>query len=88
MKFTIKELIAGVVNSNLSEEDKIELLTRISTTAKIVDGFYLKKGEDGLLEFWFRNEDEYGTTEHGPTNFDVEQVISEFARSVNKARNR
>jgi len=79
MKFTIKDLIAGIINSNLSNEDKINLLESIMETGKLNDGLYLKKDEEGLLECWFRNVDENGSVDCGPTCYDIEAIINDYA---------
>ena len=81
MKFTIRELMEAIITSDLDQEGKTDLLTRISTSAQVCDGFYLKKDEQGLVECWFRNVDENGVTDHGPTNYNVHQVIEEYKRS-------
>ena len=76
MKFTTEELIRNIIESELSEEEKISLLNNIMTKGRINEGLYLKKDEEGNLECWFRNEDEYGTTDHGPTNYTAEQIVN------------
>ena len=87
MKFTYEQLITEILNSELSTEEKTELIARIHHTSKIMDGFYLKKDNEGHLECWYRNVDENGVTDHGPTNFDAQQVVSEYISTV-KARGR
>ena len=87
MKFTYEQLITEILNSELSTEEKTELIARIHHTSKIMDGFYLKKDNEGHLECWYRNVDENGVTDHGPTNFDAQQVVSEYISTV-KARRR
>ena len=82
MKFTVQELMATIVSSDMDDQRKTDLLTRVFSTGKITDGLYLKKGEDGLLECWFRNVDENGMTDHGPTNYDVNRVVEEYKNSV------
>ncbi len=79
-KFTIRELMSAILNSDLDQESKTDLLTRIATSAMICDGFYLKKDDNGLVECWFRNIDENGVIDRGPTNFTVDQVIEEYKR--------
>ena len=86
MKFTSEELIRTIIESELSDEEKVSLLNNIMTKGSINDGYYLKKDEEGNLECWFRNEDEYGTTEHGPTNYNVEQVIDIVSHDKGKSR--
>ena len=84
MKFSAKEFIASVLRSDLSEEAKTSLLENVMVKGIITEGFYLKAGEDGLLECWYRNVDnETGTVDRGPTGWTPEQAIEEYKR-VNK----
>jgi hypothetical protein len=80
-KFTIRELMAAILNSDLDTIAKTDFLTSISTSLFVTDGLYLKKTDDGMVECWYRNVDENGVTDHGKTNFTVDQVIEEFKRS-------
>jgi len=80
-KFTIRDLIRAILQSDLDDMTKTDFLTTISTSAQITDGLYLKKNEDGSVECWYRNIDENGVTDHGPTNYNVDQVIEEYRHS-------
>ena len=86
MKFTSEELIRNIIESELTEEEKISMLNNIMTKGQVSDGFYLKKDNEGNLECWYRNEDEYGTTDHGPTNYTAEQVVNVAAHNKGKSR--
>lgn len=86
MKFTSEELIRNIIESELTEEEKISMLNNIMTKGRINDGFYLKQDNEGNLECWYRNEDEYGTTDHGPTNYTAEQVVNVAAHSKGRGR--
>ena len=86
MKFTTEELIRNIIESELTEEEKIALLNNIMTKGRINDGFYLKEDENGELECWFRNIDEFGTADHGPTNYTAEQVVNVAAHNKGKSR--
>jgi len=88
MKFTIKDLISEVLKSELDEEQKVSLLEIISTTGRITNGLYLKKDNEGNVECWFRNIDENGMTDHGPTNYGPEQIVAEYALSVGKGKSK
>ncbi len=82
MKFTTKELITGILNSNLSTEEKIELLDKVMTTGILNDGLYLKKDEDGYLECWIKITDEKGNIEYVPTCYDVETLLNDYCYSL------
>lgn len=86
MKFTTEELIRNIIESELTEEEKISMLNNIMTKGRINDGFYLKQDNEGNLECWYRNEDEYGTTDHGPTNYTAEQVVNAAVHNKGKSR--
>ena len=86
MKFTTEELIRNIIESELTEEEKISMLNNIMTKGRINDGFYLKQDNEGNLECWYRNEDEYGTTDHGPTNYTAEQVVDVAAHNKGRSR--
>lgn len=79
MKFTSKELIAGILNSKLSNEDKINLLDRIMNTGQLNDGLFLKKDEEGYLECWFKTTNDKGNIEYVPTLYDVETIINDYS---------
>jgi hypothetical protein len=78
MKFTTKELITGIINSNLPDEEKITLLERIMTTGKLNDGLYLKKDEEGYLECWLKTTNKDGNVECVPTCYDVETILNDY----------
>ena len=82
MKFTMEEFVNGVMASDMSEESKNALLASVRANGKVKDGFYLRKDDDGMLECWYANVDEYGTIDRGPTNYTVEQVIEEYKYSI------
>lgn len=86
MKFTFKELLDAIMDAELGKEKTVELLDRIYRTGTVAPGFYLRK-DDGSedLECWFRNVDENGQTDHGPTNYTPEQVIGVYEESQKKA---
>jgi len=86
MKFTSEELIRNIIESELTEEEKISMLNNIMTKGQVSDGLYLKKDNEGNLECWFRNEDEYGTTDHGPTNYTAEQVVDVAVHNKGRSR--
>ena len=86
MKFTSEELIRNIIESELTEEEKISMLNNIMTKGQVSDGLYLKKDDEGNLECWYRNEDEYGTTDHGPTNYTAEQVVNVASHSKGRGR--
>jgi len=84
MEFTTRELIDTIINSELTNEQKTDILERLVTSGKITEGFYLRKNRHNKLECWFRNLDESGTAYHGPTNYSKEQVVEIYSNSINK----
>ena len=87
MTFTLKDLIQGILDSELTEEQKNDFIAKIQESNKITDGLYLRKDEaTGDYQCWFRNVDEDGMTDHGPTNYGVEEVIAEYKRSLGIAK--
>lgn len=85
MKFELKELLDVILSSEMEKEAKVELLDRIYKTGTIAPGFYLRR-EDSTdeLECWYRNVDENGMTDHGPTNYTPEQVVGLYVDSLEK----
>jgi len=81
MGFTIKELFDVILENDMDNERKSQLLENIYTKGKITDGLYLRRN-DGTeeLECWYRNIDENGQTEHGPTYFGPEEIVDEYDR--------
>ncbi len=86
MKFTSEELIRNIIESELSEEEKISMLNNIMTKGQVSEGLYLKQDNEGNLECWFRNVDENGVTDHGPTNYTAEQVVDIASNNKGKSR--
>ena len=84
MKFSMKDLAQAIVTANVPEETKVGLLERIMSKGTVTDGLYLKKDGQGMLECWYRNVDENGVTDHGPTNYTPEQIIEEYAQSLGR----
>ena len=83
MKFTLNDLILELLNMELDNEKKANIIERITTTGRINDGLYLRKNQEGKLECWFRNIDENGVTDHGPTGYDVEDITREIKSELN-----
>ena len=83
MSFTIRELIIDILDSNLDEGEKIEILNRLYTTGRVSDGLYLRRnaGTDEL-ECWYRNVDENGQTNHGPTNYTSEETVQAYIHGL------
>ena len=68
MKFTTKELIKNIIESELTEDEKIAMLNNIMTKGRINDKVYLKQDNEGNLECCIKDEDE-------STNYSVEEVV-------------
>ena len=76
MKFTYKELVTSILNKVSDNEELVEVLDKMHKSNAINNGFYLRHNEeDDSYECWFRNIDEFGTADHGPTNYTAEQVV-------------
>ena len=77
MSFTLKELITDILDSDLDQGEKIAILDRLYRSGKVSEGLYLRRN-DGSDDFecWFRNVDENGQTEHGPTNFTSKETVN------------
>ena len=83
MKFTYKELLTGILNSGLDNEELVEVLDKMHKSNSINPGFYLRQVEEtDQYECWFCNTDEDGTKHHGPTNYDASQVVGLYVRQV------
>lgn len=83
----MNELIEKVMaDEELSEEDKVVLIERIVNASHGIDrfvtpGLYLHTAvnqEEGVINMslWYRNEDENGMTDHGPTNYNSNTIVS------------
>ena len=68
MKFTTEELIRNIIESELSEDEKISMLNNIITRGRINDKVYLKQDNEGNLECCIKDEDE-------SINYSVEEVV-------------
>ena len=68
MKFKTKELIKNIIESELTEDEKIAMLNNIMTKGRINDKVYLKQDNEGNLECCIKDEDE-------STNYSVEEVV-------------
>ena len=80
MKIKLKELLDAIKSSDLSLEAQTELMYKIVIQNRISNGLYIKKVGDGCIECWYINIDEDGTTYHGPTNYNIEDIIYEYKR--------
>ena len=58
MKFTTEELIKNIIESELTEDEKIAMLNNIMTKGIINDHISLKQDNEGNLECYFNNEEE------------------------------
>ena len=81
MSFKSKELIQVIVESDLDNENKIELLNRIYTNGHIKEGYYLKGNNEQGIECWYRNG-----TDRGPTNFTPYDILDVFKEDIKKKR--
>jgi hypothetical protein len=76
-------LIQEILNSELTEEQKNDLIGKIYANGTITSGLYLRKDEaTGDFQCWFRNVDENGMTDHGPTDYSPAEIIAEYKRSL------
>ena len=81
MGFTIKELMDSILESEMDNERKSQLLENIYVRGRITEGLYLRRTDGSEeLECWFRNTDENGQTEHGPTYLGPEELVEEYDR--------
>ena len=80
MRIKLKELLDAIKSSDLSLETQIDLMYKIVIPNKVSNGLYVKEVEDGCIECWYINIDEDGTTYHGPTNYNIEDIIYEYIR--------
>lgn len=81
MSFTIRELMDSILEREMDNDKKGQLLEDIYLRGKITNGLYLRRnaGTDEL-ECWYRNVDESGQTEHGPTYYGPEEILDEYDR--------
>ena len=87
-------------DEELLPEDKDSLINRLFDAIDGIDkdvapGFYLhseKNAETGKtdIQLWFRNVDENGMTDHGPTNYSANQIVdmlkTQYLNKNEKAR--
>ncbi len=81
----MNELIEKIINDEeLSNEEKTILIKKVVNASHqinrfITPGFYLhtdiRPDESIDMQLWYRNVDENGTTEHGPTDWDSDKII-------------
>ena len=80
----MEELVKAILNSNqMTPEEKLyHVMTIINVTNgkshNVANGLYLTTvgDEDNLdLQLWYRNEDQYGQTDHGNTGYSHEQIL-------------
>ena len=82
MKMNLKELLEAIKSSDLPQENKIDLMHRVSVRKIVTEGLYIKEVTPGIVECWYRNMDEDGTLYHGPTGYGIEDIIREYSRSI------
>lgn len=93
----MKDLIVQIINDEeLSVEDKSNFIEKIVKASHGMDrfvtpGFYFHTDinkETGEIDIalWYRNVDEYGTKEHGPTNYDNSQIVEMMKQGYSQQR--
>ncbi len=76
--FSLTELIQGILNSELTEEQKNNFIARIFEQKTITDNLFLKKDiNTGDYECWFRNGDDVG-----PTDYSVADIIEAYKKTL------
>ena len=85
MKFTFRELLDSILKAEMEREQTVELLDRIYRTGTIMPGLYLRKDDSSDdLECWYRNVDESGQTDHGPTNYTPDEIVGVYEESLRR----
>ena len=80
MQFTFEELISGIINSNITSEQKVDLISKIYRGGQITDCVFLKRINENLYECWNRTEDS-GVQ---PSGYTIDNIISVFVEYNNK----
>ena len=81
----MKEIIERIINDeSLSREDKSTIIERVDYASHginkfITPGLYLRSelnenSNEIDMQLWYRNVDESGMINHGPTNYDSDQI--------------
>ena len=84
MSFTIRELLDTILERDLDNSEKSELLERIYTKGRITDDLFLRRNHGTPeLECWASERNEKGQIEEWPTNLDAVEVIDEYERLNN-----
>ena len=78
MRIKIKELVEAIRYSDLPFEAQVDLMYKIVIQKRVSNGLYIKEVEDECIECWYVNIDEDGTTYHGPTNYNTEDIINVY----------
>ena len=82
MKFPAEDFITAIEDSDLTEDQKRTIYAKLKVSGKINDSLYLKKDNEGNFECWYRNVDEKGVVDQGPTDYGIEEVLQEYIKTL------
>ena len=82
MKFTLNELIHTVINSNIDNENKVNLIANLCKGRQITDCLFLKTYDFDICECWIRTEDNIIQ----PSGYTPNDIISAFVEYNNNKK--
>ena len=85
MSFQLKDLYQTIVESDLDNDNKVELLMNIYNR-RINDDLYLTGSVDKGLDFWIRSVDNNGQTNSIKTDYSPDDILDIYKREMNKRR--
>ena len=84
MPFSLKELVKGIINANIDDDDKTKIIIDAIQCSNLFDGYYLRRDEFGYLHIWHRYNYK-GKVINEPTNYGVEDIVEMLNKSEIKS---